>query len=455
MFLSFKMCKKIAIIPFLFVTAFLSSCVEQEKVEEFRIKERCIGNVCSLTLIDLNINRSRNIIGKITDHTLSSDTIGLESPTDIEWIFENGKIASKERMANLGLEECVQTCVLNNANPTGAVFANLGPQTVHVTGTISDVNKNQRNIEITHHFITNVAGELPSIVATHNGMIYDFTIDLDDLGLLDDKPAHKWTIMKGDVLIGEYPELDLKFNFDTVGAAGGDYTIIYELINENNPDKSLSTKLEITVDDTYIEALQTLADSMVVSPADNSIKATFKESMSNRSGSTLKDDDTQFNWAIFNVNKAEDATLAVYGSNKDPIKNGSEGMKFSGLSSKTSYQVGLVISHKGRSTELVQSDIISTTGAANLPTVVILGEITVFGNDEITLEADIGESTSYYIDSYKWLVPEGWETVNSVLTDKTITLRAPNYTIDSKEEAVVSVTVTDLAGLTSTATHSV
>ena len=286
MFLSLKMCKKIAIIPFLFVTAFLSSCVEREKVEEFRIKESCIGNVCSLTLIDLSINRSRNIIGKITDHTLSSDTIGLQPPTDIDWIFENGVTASNEKMANLGLDECVQSCVLNNANPTGAVFANLGPQTVHVTGTISDVNGNQRNIEITHHFITSVAGELPPIVVDHTGMDYTFTIDLDDLGLLDDNSTHKWIIKQNDKEIHTSTEPDMSFNFDTVG--GGDYTIIYELINENDPDKSLSTKLAITVDDTYIKALQILANSMtLLPPGANNITATFNQSMSNRSGFSM------------------------------------------------------------------------------------------------------------------------------------------------------------------------
>ena len=88
-----KMCKKIIFIPFLFVTAFLSSCSEQEKVEEFRIKERCIGNVCSLTLVDLSINRSRNVIGKITDHTLSSDTVNPQPPTNIIWTIENGSLA--------------------------------------------------------------------------------------------------------------------------------------------------------------------------------------------------------------------------------------------------------------------------------------------------------------------------------------------------------------------------
>ena len=69
-------------------------------------------------------------------------------------------------MKILGLDACVQSCSLDNANPTGAVFGNFGPQTVHVKGTISDVNKNQRNIEITHHFTTSMADELPSIEFT-------------------------------------------------------------------------------------------------------------------------------------------------------------------------------------------------------------------------------------------------------------------------------------------------
>ena len=181
----------------------------------------------------------------------------------------------------------------------------------------------------------------------------------------------------------------MNFNFDTVGVGGGDYTIIYELINENDPDKSLSTDIAITVDYSYFEALQVLANSMAVSATENDITATLNQNISNRSGSTLKaiSSDTQFNWAIFYVNKAEDATPAVYGSTKAPINNGSEGMKFSALSSRTSYQVGLVINHKGRSTELVKSEIISTKGTANLPTVEISGGKTVVEDELITLEA--------------------------------------------------------------------
>ena len=149
-----KICKKIIFVPFLFVTAFLSSCSEQEKVEEFRIKERCIGNVCSLTLVDLSINRSRNVIGKITDHTLSSDTVNPQPPTNIIWTIENGSLAKSDRMDQLGLDTCVESCSTKDANPTGAVFEEFGRQTVHVEGTVNDSDGNQRKFEITHHFTT-------------------------------------------------------------------------------------------------------------------------------------------------------------------------------------------------------------------------------------------------------------------------------------------------------------
>lgn len=88
MYLIVKMCKKIIFIPFLFVTAFLSSCSDQEKVEEFKIKERCIGNVCSLTLVDLSVNRSRNVIGKITDTTLSSENVNPTPPTELNGLLK-------------------------------------------------------------------------------------------------------------------------------------------------------------------------------------------------------------------------------------------------------------------------------------------------------------------------------------------------------------------------------
>ncbi|MFT5950941.1 MAG: hypothetical protein ACI9BN_001197, partial [Francisella sp.] len=274
MFLSIKMCKKIAIIPFLFVTAFLSSCSESEKVEEFRIKESCIGNVCSLTLIDLSINRSRNIIGKITDHTLSSDTVGLESPTNIKWIIEGAyKLPTSQQMTNLGLSACVADCKLTDANPTGVIFNNFGQQMVNVKGPVFDVNKNQRNIDITHHFETSVAGELPPIVVNHTGMDYTFTINLDDLGLLDDNSAHKWTIMKGDELIKTSAEQGTSFNFDVDIAGGGDYTILYEFINENHLSNPLTQTLNINVVDEFQDLVNTMQAERI--EGTNTIIASF------------------------------------------------------------------------------------------------------------------------------------------------------------------------------------
>jgi hypothetical protein len=237
---------------------FLSSCVEQEKVEEFRIKESCIGNVCSLTLVDLSINRSRNIIGKITDHTLSSDNIDIGLNTDITWTIEAGTVADSGRMEELGLEHCTPSCMLNNANPTGVVFNRVGPQTVQVKGTVFDVNKNQRNIDITHHFITKMAEELPSIKYEHTGMNYIFTINLDDLGLLEADPEHKWTIMKGDEEINTSTESNMEFNFGVGIDHGGDYTIIYELIDGNDPSNSLIQTLDINV----VDVLQQLTNSL-------------------------------------------------------------------------------------------------------------------------------------------------------------------------------------------------
>ncbi|MGQ4003123.1 DUF3281 family protein, partial [Francisellaceae bacterium CB299] len=151
-----KMCKKIIFVPFLFVTAFLSSCSEQEKVEEFRIKERCIGNVCSLTLVDLSINRSRNVIGKITDHTLSSMNVNPNPPTSIKWSFDGdgGVSPDNETMERLGLDGCIDECKLDDANPTGWVFKDYGSQTVHVEGMVEVPNKNQRKFEVTKHFTT-------------------------------------------------------------------------------------------------------------------------------------------------------------------------------------------------------------------------------------------------------------------------------------------------------------
>ena len=444
MILSIKMCKKVVVFPIFFITAFLSGCMESEKVDEARIEERCKGNICSLALIDSSVVRSRNVIGKISDQYLTNDILEPLQGNNIQWTIEGDyKLPTNQQMANLGLPECIVECNLDDSNPTGVIFNKFGPQTVHVSGTVFDVNKNQRNIDITHHFITSVAEELPLIVATHDAMDYNFTIDFNGLGLLEDNPSHQWTIKQGDKVIYSSQEQDMNFSFDIVG--GGDYTVNYELINENDPSNSLSTTLDINVvDDKDNNNLQLLANSITATATGNLVTASVNESEFNKAILALSDiyKKANFNWTI--KSESESAIIAA------PIsKNGAVEVSFEQLSYDTNYTVGLVITSGGISTTRVEA----TTTTAAQPTVSISSDLyTVTESGKITITANASGNRS--ISAYNWPaeadLTNGWAYDGAASsTSPTAILIAPAYNDDSAVTSLTnfSMTVTDMQGI--------
>ncbi|MGQ4002966.1 DUF3281 family protein, partial [Francisellaceae bacterium CB299] len=368
-----KMCKKIIFVPFLFVTAFLSSCSEQEKVEEFRIKERCIGNVCSLTLVDLSINRSRNVIGKITDHTLSSMNVNPNPPTSIKWSFDGdgGVSPDNETMERLGLDGCIDECKLDDANPTGWVFKDYGPQIVYVEGTVKDSDGNQRKFEITKNFTTveHPIDIVDSIKGSAKGNI--ITASVDDSKIESVKRSLEsvynnvnftWSISSDDEDAILAPDVEGKGILDAQ-FKGLNYSKAYKVTlkvtstdKDGNEISASATSAEIMTGkvtdliDGNNNSLQLLVDSIQGSAEGNIITASVDESNMAGLKSSLESvyKDVGFVWSI--SSDVEGAILAP-----DVKGKGQLDAQFKGLNYSKAYKVTLKVTANDNGKEISTS----------------------------------------------------------------------------------------------------
>ena len=100
----------------------LSSCIKTQEIQEPKIVGACAQNICHIELVQADIFKTTNLLGKTTEKVLS--TTPLRSASDsLTWtISDSGTWATSEEMSSSNLPACESSPCAPTDNPTGYVF---------------------------------------------------------------------------------------------------------------------------------------------------------------------------------------------------------------------------------------------------------------------------------------------------------------------------------------------
>jgi len=140
--------KIITLTATIIVTGFLASCSESESDKGVKIVNNCVENTCHIELLEVDVHRTTNIIGKTVEHT--SNERALTSPdVAITWDISGGAYTTDQQLAINGLAGCEDGVCSNTSNPTGYSFPASGEYPVNVSGTVTFTDGTSREINQT------------------------------------------------------------------------------------------------------------------------------------------------------------------------------------------------------------------------------------------------------------------------------------------------------------------
>ena len=127
------------VIPFVGVASvsmFLLGCTHTEENIELKIDSECAENVCHIELVQADINKVTNTLGKTTEKVLKTTPL-VDENNSITWSILGGNYATSQDMINNELPSCENDTCSSSGNPTGYVFP-IGAATypVSVSGTV-------------------------------------------------------------------------------------------------------------------------------------------------------------------------------------------------------------------------------------------------------------------------------------------------------------------------------
>lgn len=159
--------RKTIVLLFVFITAVLSSCVQENRSsKEIVIQKICGARACSFELVEADVLLQTNFLGKQRKKVLQTHVLDTQDNSSLIWRLSVGSsFATSEQM--IGLPACENDQCSPSANPTGVFFEDPGGFSIEVSGrvTLSDgtvVDVDKSTDIIIDEFPTRLTYRMPS-----------------------------------------------------------------------------------------------------------------------------------------------------------------------------------------------------------------------------------------------------------------------------------------------------
>ena len=129
--------KFISLISITTASVCLSSCIHTEENTELKIVSECAQNICHIEVVQADILRTTNILGKTTERILNKTPL-VSSNNSLTWSISGGSFANSQQMLVSSLPACENDNCSPTSNPTGYIFP-TGPAThaISVSGNVT------------------------------------------------------------------------------------------------------------------------------------------------------------------------------------------------------------------------------------------------------------------------------------------------------------------------------